>query len=194
MEEFVHRNKPVLIIGNGRLAYSIGVCLLQSGQEVVLCTDNSDGALRGIDTHYADLQGLSYKRPKLSRFEIVNKYERIKYSMAIVITDESLPEKKFIIHQLEKDLPANMLIAINTESIPLSVLQQEAVNPERIIGANWTEPAHTTYFLELITNAITNEDLVSSLYHHAKEFWKKDPYITVNDSGIRAKMLSAITR
>ena len=70
----------------------------------------------------------------------------------MAVTSEDLSEKKALIQRLEKALTSEAVIAINTESIPLMDLQQGSGYPSRIIGVNWVEPAHTTYFLEIITN------------------------------------------
>ena len=103
-------------------------------------------------------------------------------------------KKKLLIRELEKKLPAGSVIAVNTESIPLSILQEGAIHPERIAGLNWTEPAHTTYFMEIIANAKNDSSLVKHLAHEAKTYWGKDPYIISGDLGIRAKMMAAMTR
>jgi 3-hydroxybutyryl-CoA dehydrogenase len=192
MENAGNMEGPLLLTGNGKLTFSIAVCLLQAGRKVILHTDDSDDALLHINTHCADLKMPGLKR---NRLEIIDRLAAVMpYSIAIAITSENLAEKKHLIDQLEKSLPGNAIIAINSESILLSAIQQDAVNPGRIVGANWSEPAHTTWFLELIVSAHTKQESVDALYYQAKIYWKKDPYIISGDSGIRAKMLSAITR
>ena len=192
MENAGNMERPLLLTGNGKLTYSIAVCLLQAGRKVVLHTDDGDDALLHVNMHCADLKEPALRR---SRLEIIDRLGAIMpYGLAIVIAGEDLAEKKQVIHQLEKALPENAIVAINSESILLSALQVGAINPGRIVGANWSEPAHTTWFLELIANAHTQQESVDALYHQAKAYWKKDPYIISGDSGIRAKMLSAITR
>jgi 3-hydroxybutyryl-CoA dehydrogenase len=116
------------------------------------------------------------------------------HKIGIAITGENVEEKKARIQQLEKLLFPGSIIAINTESIPLSLLQDGCEHPERLIGLNWVEPAHTTFFLEIITNAGTKKKLVDHLYDLAKAHWNKDPYCVSKNVGIRAKMLSGMIR
>jgi len=116
------------------------------------------------------------------------------YSIAIVVCGESLEEKSVWIRTLEDLLPSDTLIAVNTESIPLSALQRDAAHPSRIIGLNWSEPADTTFFLEIITNEINTKTAVSDLYALAKKHWRKDPYVLRCGYGIRSRMMAAMFR
>jgi len=186
---------PVLIVGNGKLAYSATVCLSQAAHEVTLCTKNKQEAIKELGIHFADLTQQHIKAANPGTIQVIDTMDsRLDYPLAIIITKEDLLEKKTIICQLEEALPANAIIAINTESIPLSILQQDRRYADRVIGVNWVEPAHTTFFLEIISNAITNKELVENLFYLSKKYWNKDPYIIPNDISIRAKMFAAMAR
>jgi len=190
-----YKKSPVLIIGNGRLSHSVTVCLLQAEHPVTLLTENKDHAVNCINDHFLDLSKATSKEPKWNLLEITSSLDcKPDYRIGIAITSENLMEKKSVILQLEKKLFADSIIAINTESIPLSTLQEACDYPERLIGVNWVEPAHTTYFLELIINAKTNKELADNLFNLAKTHWNKDPYLISNDVSIRAKMIGAMAR
>lgn len=197
MENVGFRKKPVLITGNGKLVFSVTVCLLQAGHKITLLTGDTEQALNGINVHLADLKLPGYKKLQQSDLDIIDSATDKTdedYCMGIAVTNEDLAEKEIIIGKLEKLLSKNAVIAISTESIPLESIQEHAAYPGRILGANWSESAHTTMFLELIANERTDAALVASFSQHAKECWKKDPYIIAGDLGIRSKMLSAIAR
>ncbi|CAL1520752.1 3-hydroxyacyl-CoA dehydrogenase NAD-binding domain-containing protein [Chitinophaga sp. MM2321] len=189
------KKEPVLIVGEGKLVYSVVVCLLQSGYAVVLCTENKHKAAENIAIHYADLTQHTAQVINRKLLDITDVLDsELPYKMAIVITEEAVLKKKLLIEQLENKLPAHAVIAINTESIPLSTLQEGCHYPERIIGLNWSEPAHTTYFLEIIATGKNKMALVDQLADTAKTSWGKDPYIVSGGLGIRAKMIAAMTR
>ena len=189
------QKESVRIAGEGKLAYSIAVCLLQSEYPVIWCTENKDDAKKNIAIHHADLTqhtGQSFNRKLL---EITDAPDTGWTStLAIAVTGEDVLKKRLLIRELEKKLPESSVIAINTESIPLSILQEGCNHAERIIGLNWTEPAHTTSFLEIIANKKTDRALAERLANEAKKYWGKDPYIISGDLGIRAKMMAAMTR
>ncbi len=190
-----YKKSPVLIIGNGRLSHSVSVCLLQAEHPVTLLTENKNHAANSIKGHFFDLSKVASKEPTRTQLEITSFLDcKSDFRIGIGITSENLLEKKSVIQQLEKKIQADSIIAINTESIPLSTLQQTCDYPERLIGVNWVEPAHTTYFLELIINSKTNKEVANNLFNLAKTHWNKDPYLISNDVSIRAKMLGAMAR
>ncbi|MEO6705797.1 MAG: 3-hydroxyacyl-CoA dehydrogenase NAD-binding domain-containing protein [Ginsengibacter sp.] len=187
--------EPILILGDGKLVYSVVVCLLQAGHPVRLFTKNMDDALKNVNLHFADLAKNASQGNEYHTLEITDVLEgRLDYKLAIAIIDENLLKKKAMIHQLEEMLPLDSTIAINTESIPLSILLEGSNHPGRIIGLNWVDPAHTTYFLELVTNSNSDEILVDRLFSLAKKCWNKDPYVIYNDLSIRAKLFAAMIR
>ncbi len=189
------KKETVLITGEGRLAFSIAACLLQAGYPVALCTGNKNVAEKNMAVHYADLlrhTGQSFNRKQLEVTGTLDK--ELHYKLVIAVTGEDVADKKSLIRELERKLPAGSVIGVNTESIPLYVLQEGIMHPERVIGLNWTEPAHTTYFMEIIANAKNDRALVSQLANEAKKYWGKDPYIIEGELGIRSKMMAAMTR
>lgn len=195
MKEVEYEKEPILIVGDEKLAFSITVCLLHAGHPVMLYTGNKTDALECINIHFADMYKQNRNILAQKEFDILEHLSHDEnYRMAIVVTNENLSRKKSIIQKLENILPSRAIIALNMESIPLSVIQQDATHPERIIGANWVEPAHTTYFLEIISNEKNKNDLVYDFYSTAQKFWQKDPYVLKKDKGIRARMMSAMVR
>ncbi|WP_419803374.1 3-hydroxyacyl-CoA dehydrogenase NAD-binding domain-containing protein [Mucilaginibacter sp.] len=190
-----HKNQHILVAGDHPTAFSLCVCLLQAGHLVtLLCTSKAD-ALKKINLHISDSnknEGRLITTGNLNITSIIG--NAVAFDIAIAITAENIVVKEALIRELESKLPDDTLIAINTESFTLSALQQHAQHPERLIGANWTEPAHTTFFLEIITNSFTDIKLAHQFYQTAKLCWQKDPYILKRNRGIRSKMMMALMR
>ena len=186
----------LLIIGNGKLASSVAVCSLLAGQRVTLVTEHKGDAIDRISSHLSDLSRFNDKTLTQDLLEITNFADctATGFTMGIGITGEYLSEKMSVIQQLEKKVDPAAAVAINTESIPLSILQKASNHPERLVGLNWVEPAHVTFFLELIINAETNKKLADQLFEFAKIHWNKDPYLIYNNVSIRARMLSGMIR
>ncbi|MES1250166.1 MAG: 2-dehydropantoate 2-reductase N-terminal domain-containing protein, partial [Chitinophaga rupis] len=61
--DIIHNEYPVLIIGNGKLACSIAVCLLSAGHRVTLVTDNRKEAVEGIQHHFLDISRVGAGKP-----------------------------------------------------------------------------------------------------------------------------------
>lgn len=195
MEEITFKGESVWIAGTQPIAYSLLVCFVQGGHRVKLLTPEPEAAGAAIQRHHRELTARGRKGCGAGSYEILEALpEKDGGKLAFILTGEDLSEKRALIGQLENCLPATATIAVNTESIPLSELQAGALNPARVIGANWVEPAHTTCFLELITNSDSDPAIASALMQLARTRWNKDPYLVARDVGIRAKMFAAMVR
>jgi 3-hydroxybutyryl-CoA dehydrogenase len=183
--------EAILVTGWGKLTTGIIACLRQAGHPVTTYSENQ------FETpECCPVSPKILEISKLDRFvNVISELdEPLDFSLVIVCTDENEFQKRERIRQLEAVLSPDALIAINSESIPLSVIQQNARQPQRIIGANWTEPADTTFFLEIIANEKNDNRSVNDFYSKAKLCWQKDPYVIHNDQGIRTRMLCAMIR
>ncbi|HET9052745.1 MAG TPA: hypothetical protein VFM90_01130, partial [Cyclobacteriaceae bacterium] len=57
------KKEPLLIAGNGKLSYSIAVCLVQSGFPVTLYTENEYDAQENIAAHFTALNRYTEQTP-----------------------------------------------------------------------------------------------------------------------------------
>lgn len=189
------KNGKILVTGQSKLSFSVVVCLLQAGNRVSLFTDDIANAKKQIDIHIEAIKKSNAKDFDINFLNIIESLnKKSDYELAIAITDENLEEKKSLIKQIEEYLDESSLIAINTESFSLDNIQEEATNSARIIGLNWVEPAHTTYFLEIITNEKNNALQVDDLCNTARISWNKDPYVIKNAISVRSRLFGAMAR
>jgi len=187
--------EPILIAGSGPLSASVAICLMAAGHPVKLFTAEPEDIAVLIATHMEDLREEDGKpAPGGDKIRITDSLgDEAAYQKAVIISPENLSVKKAAVRELEEKLPAGAVIAVNMEGIRLEQLQENALHPERIIGLNWTEPAHTTWFLELIENGITKEGIIYQWDQLARCCWHKDPYV-VRGGGIRSRLMSAMAR
>jgi 3-hydroxybutyryl-CoA dehydrogenase len=189
-EEATHLLSPVAIIGTGDLTYSIVTCFLKALYFVTLSTENKEEAAIYIRSH---LPGIAENAPGHNNLKIYYTGQNPGDSkLTIALTGEDLGGKRAVIASLEKILDPVAIIAINTESIQLDQIQENAAHPSRIIGLNWTEPAHTTRFLEIITNEQVSSEVKRQIDKMATTI-NKDAY-TVDNSGVRSRLMSAMIR
>ena len=188
--------EPVLVVGNEKTTFSLVVCLLQAGHPVTLCTKHESQALNTTNTHWDDLRAFKPASvPPHPDLRIIRHLPtHWDEQLVIIITPEDESEKKAVLRKVEKNVSPDAIIAINTESISLYALQQNAFSQARIIGANWVEPVHTTFFSEIITNEHTAIEGVNRFCALAKDHWQKDPYVLTHGRGIRTRMMCAMLR
>ncbi len=192
METIIKNTDPVLLIGDGDLTASVAVCLLRAGHRLDVHTSNREAFNQIFKMHVTAQEKNTAKYCDLKNLSICTELPTgHDYKLAVVLTPEDIKIKQSWINRLENVLEKNTIIAINTESISLNILQSHSINDKRLIGLNWTEPAHTTFFLEIISGEDSDLSGVISLL--AKSYWGKNPYI-VRDTGIRSRLVSAMAR
>jgi 3-hydroxybutyryl-CoA dehydrogenase len=186
----IKNTDPVLLIGDAGLIASTAVCLLTAGHYINVCTPDTDGFNELLNKHLKAQDKTSVYQNKLG----VNNRLTAHYDckLVIAITHENAGDKQQLLNSLVPLIAPHAVVAINTESIPLDTLQVEFDNPARLIGLNWTEPVHTSLFLEVISTDISN-DTATEIVALANTYWGKDAYIVKND-GIRSRLISAMAR
>lgn len=190
MKKLLESDARVLLIGEPRLITSAALCLLNAGHFVIVTTKDK------VEFRQ------EFKSLSLAQNRVLNYDERLIVSssvdgfvdckLVIIISNEIHADK---ISQLKNILPyisSDTIVAINIETISIDSLCESFENPERLIGLNWTEPAHTTLFLEIIESDV-NDVAVHKILDIASKHWAKDPYI-VKEEGIRSRLISAMAR
>ncbi|WP_342645591.1 3-hydroxyacyl-CoA dehydrogenase NAD-binding domain-containing protein [Mucilaginibacter sp. CSA2-8R] len=195
MDILRYQQQHFLVTGLKKLTASVGVCLLRAGHKVTLHSPTNANVMATVEQHLADMEKYTGETVDIKNLEVITTLGNTqRYDGAIVITNEDIEEKAAFIKELDKVLHESATLAINTESIALDVLQSYSDNPGRLLGVNWVEPAHTTSFLEIITNEISQTQLVDDFCQTARELWRKDPYVLKHNQGIRAQLMCALLR
>jgi 3-hydroxybutyryl-CoA dehydrogenase len=179
---------PVGVVGLGLMGCSIVTCLLIAGHPVVgiapVAADldhaekrikgHLDGALEhGLLQHDTEYY--------LGRLLITQDYSAL-HSSQIVIesTLEDLKIKEDVLKKAEAAIASDAILASNTSAIPISTLQRFTTHPERFFGLHWSEPAHTSRFLEVICGEKSNASLADYLYEIGHQ-WAKEPILVRKD-------------
>jgi 3-hydroxybutyryl-CoA dehydrogenase len=93
---------------------------------------------------------------------------------------EDVKTKKGALGRVEEVVSSSTWIGSNTSAIPVSILQEGAKHPQRILGIHWAEPAHVTRFMEIICGKetdIKNAEAVAEL----AAGWGKEPALLRRD-------------
>jgi 3-hydroxybutyryl-CoA dehydrogenase len=189
MKTLIKHTDSVLLVGNGDLVVSVAMCLLFAGHHVNVCTENVAAFKQLLKKSMVSQK----KDATLNNINIDTEYNiNNDCKLVIAIDQEDLQIKQQLIKKIESFITKDAIIAINTESIDLNILQAGCMYPDRLIGLNWTEPANATFFLEIIASE-KNYGLADEVFILAKSFWAKDPYI-VKNIGIRSRLVSAMVR
>jgi 3-hydroxybutyryl-CoA dehydrogenase len=178
----------VAVIGLGLMGCSITACLLMAGHKVIaiapIPTDIDTAEPRVTEHLKMSLQeGLTNQTPSvlLSNLIITEDYSFLKdCKLVIECTIEDIEIKKKVYHKIENEVPKETIITSNTSAIPISILQKQVRIPSRFLGLHWSEPSHTTRFLEIICGDESDLSQAEWLYE-LSHFWGKEPTLVRKD-------------
>ncbi len=146
------------VVGMGLMGNSISACLLAAGHTVA-AVDADPARVRKAPRQVLSLlgglreEGLLRSDPRriLRRLTISEGYSGLRQSQIVVeCVTEDLDVKREVIRRIEQAVSPDTIIASNTSAIPPTILQHNALHPERILGIHWAEPAHVTRFMEIV--------------------------------------------
>jgi 3-hydroxybutyryl-CoA dehydrogenase len=172
----------VSVIGMGLMGRSIAACLLGAGHRVTGVTDDM-AASAGVPQKIAGLleemraEGLLQEdaAEAMLRLRMTTELREIAQSEIVFESvTEDLNLKRELLRRAEEIVDADCILASNTSALPVSLLQEGAAHPERILGVHWDEPAHVTRFFEIIPGEKTSPECMGRVAELAPS-WGKEP-------------------
>jgi len=176
------------VVGLGLMGCSITTCLLIAGHPVVAVAplpEDLKHAKNRITEHLrkSKEEGLVNNSPGyyLARLIITEDYNSLKdCSLVIECTIENIDIKRSVYDKIEGVISPGALLTSNTSAIPISMLQKQTKYPQRYFGLHWTEPSHTTRFLEIICGDLSDVSKAEYLYNLSHQ-WGKEPILVRKD-------------
>lgn len=156
---------PVGLIGLGLMGQGIASCLLSRGFHVVAYNRTASRAQASLKHVAHALSELARRKvvPRSAiadwkkRYQLTDSIDGLRDCFFVIETvKEDLALKGEIYDQLESAVKARAVIASNTSSIPITLLQKGRQHPERFIGMHWGEPAEIMQYLEIIPGQETS--------------------------------------
>lgn len=177
------------MIGAGMMGGGIALTAAQRGIEVVLIDRDQAGAERG--KAYAE-KALNRQVEKgrmavdkrdaiLARITPSTDYELLRDAdMVVEAVFEDRAIKAEVTRKLDVVLPPTCVLASNTSALPISLLAQASVRPDRFIGLHFFSPADRMPLVEVIRGKQTSDATLAQALDFVAQL-KKTP-ILVNDA------------
>jgi 3-hydroxybutyryl-CoA dehydrogenase len=117
----------------------------------------------------------------MENFRTTRDYGELHQSRLVVeAIFEDSTQKRNLLGNVESVVEKTTLIGCNTSAIPISVLQEGAQHPKRMVGIHWAEPAHITRFLEIICGKQTSPAVARRVVALSRA-WGKEPTLVRRD-------------
>lgn len=157
------------VIGAGTMGRGIAQIAAQAGHKVVLC-DSNDEALSAAKT---DLENILRRLESKNRLDgktaavvlaNIHFYKSVdecrNCGMIIEAIVENLSLKQQLFQSLEKIAPADTILASNTSSLSIAAIAGKCVQPERILGIHFFNPAPLMPLVEIVPGIQTTKSYV----------------------------------
>jgi 3-hydroxybutyryl-CoA dehydrogenase len=93
---------------------------------------------------------------------------------------ENVEDKREVLKKIEAVVSPEAIIGTNTSAIPITILQQGMLHPERVLGIHWGEPAQALRFMEIICGDQTDPRFAERARKLAQG-WGKEPSVLHRD-------------
>jgi len=176
------------VVGLGLMGSSIVVALLAAGHSVkaIAPLEEEEAAasarILGQLQHCATSGLLSASvEDCLARLTISGDYHQLKDCRLVLECVIEKQDIKALVYKRITDVVSDdTVISSNTSAIPISVLQEQIVHPERFLGIHWAEPAYATRFLEITSGTQTAAKYADWVYE-LSHYWGKEATLLRKD-------------
>jgi 3-hydroxybutyryl-CoA dehydrogenase len=185
------------VIGLGTMGAGIVEVFARNGIDVVALevTDEAVEKGRGVLEHST---GRAVARGKLSEQEQAALIERVRFTSDMAdlaqcqLVVEAVPEhldlKKKIFATLDTIVADDAILATNTSSLPVTEIAVATVDPKRVVGMHFFNPAPVLQFVEVIKTVITSDETFEDIKALAERLGKK-PVVVGDKAGFIANAL-----
>ncbi|MES2778134.1 MAG: 3-hydroxyacyl-CoA dehydrogenase NAD-binding domain-containing protein [Bacteroidota bacterium] len=172
--------QTICICGAGTMGSGIAQVCATAGYHTILFDVNAEMLAKGRLAIDKGLQILADKN-KISEEEKTNILHRIQYTgnanecIADVVIEaivEKLDIKAGLFNQLAEVNHSETIFASNTSSLSITALQQKIMQPERVVGMHFFNPAPVMKLVEIVKGELTNEAAVATVYELTKALGK----------------------
>lgn len=175
----------IAVCGSGTMGAAIAQVSATAGYYTLLFDTRQEALNKGIaqitkNLHIAAEKGKlePHKVPEiLSRIRTVNDAQDCIAEVIIEAIVESIPAKIALFNQLAEINHSDTIFATNTSSLSVSEIAKGIVNPARVAGMHFFNPAHLMQLVEIVSGKATHETTANALFELAKKMGKTPVHV-----------------
>ncbi len=170
----------ICVIGAGTMGSGIAQVAAQSGFAALLFDINNEVLDKAKSSIQKSLRSLVDKQKitteesnaVFQRLQFVNDISHCIADVFIEAIVEKVEAKVSIFNQLAAINKAEAIFASNTSSLSISTIQQSVVNPERVAGMHFFNPAPIMKLVEVVKGEQTSDITANTIYALCKQLNK----------------------
>ena len=170
----------ICIVGAGTMGSGIAQVAAQSGFSALLFDINKEVLEKGRASIQKNLQWLVDKQ-KITAEEKENIFQRINFisdindcvaDLIIEAIVENTEAKVALFNQVAEINHSDTIFASNTSSLSISAIQANIVNPTRMVGMHFFNPAPLMKLVEVVKGSQTRDEVAQTIYELCKQMNK----------------------
>jgi 3-hydroxybutyryl-CoA dehydrogenase len=182
--------KSICVIGAGTMGSGIAQVAAQSGFATLLFDIDNDVLAKAKSSIQKSLQTLADKQKItagesdiiLQRLQFVNDIASCRADFFIEAIVEKAEAKISIFNQLAAVNKADAIFTSNTSSLSISAIQKGIVNPGRVAGMHFFNPAPIMKLVEVVKGEQTSDHTAEAVYNLCKQM-NKTPVLCTDAPG-----------
>ncbi|SRR5579871_317543 len=172
--------KKICICGAGTMGNGIAQVSAQSGFSTVLYDLSEEYLAKAKSKIEKDFQNLvdkkkiteTEKENDLARLHFTNNINDCKADIVIEAIIEKIEAKENLFGLLSEINSRETIFATNTSSLSVTEIARTIIQPERVIGMHFFNPAPIMKLVEVVNTDYTKEDTTRTIFELARQFGK----------------------
>jgi 3-hydroxybutyryl-CoA dehydrogenase len=172
--------RRICVIGAGTMGSGIAQVAAQSGFGTLLFDINVDVLNKAKSNIQKSLQALVDKQKMsapeseavLQRLQFVNTISDCVADVFVEAIIEKTAAKIDIFNQLATINSDKVIFASNTSSLSITAIQQQIINPERVVGMHFFNPAPIMKLVEVVKGKQTSDAVAGAVYELCRQMNK----------------------
>lgn len=180
--------QAVCVCGAGTMGSGIAQTIAQAGFYTILYDLDSSVLIKAKETIEKNLEALTGKKKIaedekeriIQRIFFTNDIHRCLADIVIEAIVEKTEAKIALFNQLAEINHSDTVFATNTSSLPVTAIAEKVMNPRRVIGLHFFNPAPLMKLVEVVNTKHTSKEITDTVIAFAKETGKTA--VVCNDS------------
>lgn len=180
----------ICVTGAGTMGSGIALCAAQNGYNVILFDTNEqviENAKKSIQKNLSALVeknkiSVADQSKIFSQLFFTTQINDCKASLVIEAIIEKSAAKVDLFNQLSAINVPETIFASNTSSLSINLLQSQIINPERVAGLHFFNPAQIMKLVEVVKAEHTDDSVIQTLVELCKKL-NKTPVVCKDAPG-----------